>query len=366
MANNTDTIDLPNLPPLSHLTFSELHITEQDVEDQLKTMNINKPAGPDCLHPIVIKNLSSSLTKPLTILFNKSLHMGVVPNAWKVANVKALYKGKGDSSDPSNYRPIAITSCISKLLERIVFKYVFNFVHDHKIISNHQSGFQPNDSTINQLLSIYHTIISNLDKGKELRFVFCDISKAFDRVWHKGLLYKLESYGIKGSILKWFESYLTDRQQSVTVEGFKSNLRSLNAGVPQGSVLGPFLFLLFINDITNQISSNIKLFADDTSLFVIVDDIDASTSILNDDLESIHSWSRQWNINFNPDKTVSLKISRCNTTHPLLYFNDHPVAELTKHKHLGIIINSKGTWSDHIQYIYENLKRLQDLIFYVC
>ena len=160
-----------------------------------------------------------------------------------------------------------------KILEKIIFKYVYNFVHEHEIVSTHQSGFQPGDSTVNQLLSIYHTIISNLDKGKELRFVFCDISKAFDRVWHKGLLYKMESYGFKGNVLNWFKSYLCDRQRRVVVNGFKSSMQSLSAGVPQGSVLGPFLFLLFINDITNQVSSNIRLFADDTSLFVVVDDI---------------------------------------------------------------------------------------------
>jgi len=162
----------------------------------------------------------------------------------KTSNVSALYTGKGDASDLNNYRPIAITSCFIKFYK----KY----------------------STINQLTDIYNTISCNLDKGKDLRFVFYDISKASDRVWHIVVFYKLKNYGIKGILYKWFKAYLSDREQRVIFEGYRSNSKLVSAGVPQGSVLSPFLFWLFINDITHNVISDIKLFADDTTLYVII------------------------------------------------------------------------------------------------
>ena len=225
------------------------------------------------------------------------------------------------------------------------------------MICEHQSGFQLKDSTVNQLADIFNTISSNLDQGKDLRFVFCDISKAFDRVWHLGLLYKLKTYGINGQLFEWFKAYLSDRKQSVIFEGYKSNTKLMTAGVPQGSVLGPFLFLLFINDITNNVTSNIKLFADDTSLYVTVnddDDLDTPAKSLNDDLSSINTWANPWQILFNPNKTVAVTFTRKhNNHHPPLLFNNQTITQHEQHKHLGLTFNSKGTWSNHISNIYE-------------
>ena len=146
------------------------------------------------------------------------------------------------------------------------------YVLEYHIITEHQLGFQPTDSTVNQLVYIYKTIISNLDIGKDIRFIFCDISKAFDRVWHTGLLYKLRKIGIDGNLLSWVTDYLDDRKQKVVLDGFSSGWAEIDAGVPQGSVLVPFLFLIYINDIVDDLDCNIKLFADDTSLYVIVDE----------------------------------------------------------------------------------------------
>ena len=173
-------------------------------------------------------------------------------------------------------------------------------------------------------------------------------------MWHEGILRKLKSYGFSGCILEWFESYLSDRQQRVIIEGYQSNYKSMAAGVPQGSVLGPFLFILFINDIASEVSANIKLFADDTSLFVIVDASSPdSGSVLNNDLKSIENWASTWDVNFNPAKTVTMFISRKqNRNQPLLYFNNQTVTENTKHTHLGVTFNQNATWSDHIQNIY--------------
>ncbi|VDI05871.1 Hypothetical predicted protein [Mytilus galloprovincialis] len=211
---------LPNVPPLAPYELSDIVITEQDVIDHFQILNINKPAGPDKLPPKFLKAIFPSLVTPLTFIFNKSLQSGTVPSDWKLANVSAIYKGKGDQDNVSNYRPISVTNCFSKILEKIIFKYLHNYIHDHAILTDQQSGFRNKDSTINQLLLLYDEIVKNLDKGKDVRFIFCDVSKAFDRVWHMGLLYKLRKYGIKGNLLNWFKSYLSDRQQRVGVNGF--------------------------------------------------------------------------------------------------------------------------------------------------
>ena len=164
----------------------------------------------------------------------------------------------------------------------------------NNILSKCQSGLQPNDSTVNQLIEIYHNIISNMDRGRDVRFSFCDVSKAFDKVWHKGLLFKLKLTGVNKQLISWIESYLSDRQQKVVSEGFSSTLQGIKAVVPQGSVLGPFLFLVYINDIVNDINNDIRLFADDTSLFVVVEnDHAAAATSLTDDLNVISNWAKK-------------------------------------------------------------------------
>ena len=193
-----------------------------------------------------------------------------------------------------------------------ISQHLHNYVLEHHIITEHQSGFQPKDSTVNQLVYIYNTIISNLDIGKDIRFIFCDISKAFDRVWHTGLLYKLRKIGIDGNLLSWVTDYLDDRKQKVFLDGFSSGWDRIDAGVPQGSVLDPFLFLIYINDIVDDLDYNIKLFADDTSMYVIVDEQNyiQAANVLSTDLSHIHYWSQTWAIKFNPNKTESVLFTR--------------------------------------------------------
>ena len=159
-----------------------------------------------------------------------------------------------------------------KLLERLVFKYLFNHLRDNNLLASLQSGFLPGDSTVSQLTFLYNTFCQALDSGKEVRAVFCDISKAFDRVWHAGLLAKLQAAGVTGNVHAWFADYLSDRKQRFVLPNAASDWTYIRAGVPQGSILCPFLFLLYINDTVNDIGTNIRLLVDDTSLFIIVDD----------------------------------------------------------------------------------------------
>ena len=220
------------------------------------------------------------------------------------------------------------------MLEKKIHKHVFNFFRDHKIITSLQSGFVPGDSTVNQLVDIYNTFCKALEEGKEVRAVFCDISKAFDRVWHKSLLYKLNSVGITGSLFQWFKDYLNDRKQRVVLPGANSNWSFVKAGVPQGSILGPLLFLLYINDIVESINSSIRLFADDTSLYIIVDSPIEAANKLNSDLQKVHDWATQWLVTFNPLKSEAIVFSRkrAKPYHPPVLMENQPITEVSSHK----------------------------------
>ena len=217
-------------------------------------------------------------------------------------------------------------------------RYLFNFFRENNTITTLQSGFIPGDSTVNQLVDIYNTFCKALDEGKEVRAIFCDISKAFDRVWHKGLLIKLRAAGISGSLLNWFADYLNDRKQKVVLPGASSSWTSVGAGVPQGSILGPLLFLLYINDIVEDINSSIRLFADDTSLYIIVDNPLQAAEQLNSDLQKIHRWATKWLVLFNPEKSESILLSRKYNKpfHPPLTMNQNHIVEVEFHKHLGV------------------------------
>lgn len=346
--NNKDLPHLhidPNRPKLQHIS-----ITPADVQSNLRSLKLGKAAGPDSINNRVLKELSFELSKPLCDLFNYSLQLVKVPVSWKQASVCAILK-KGDPSDITNYRPISLLCTMEKVMEKILHNRIFNFLKSNDIISPLQSGFVPKDSTVNQLVDIYNSFCKALDDGKDVRAVFCDISKAFDKVWHRGLILKLEAAGITGPLLGWLTNYLHGRSQRVVLPGSTSDLTDIYAGVPQGSILGPLLFLVYINDIVNNIHSNMKLFADDTSLYVTVDRPEQAAVTLNSDLATIQEWADKWMVTFNPTKTESLLISRRlnRDIHPPLLMNDTVIQEVEHHKHLGLSLTNNGTWHTHIE-----------------
>ena len=279
-------------------------------------------------------------------MFNLFFSKSFVPSIYKQSNVTPIFK-KSDPSNPTNYRPISLLSCVGKLMERCVFKYIYNFIVENDIFTKFQSGFIRGDSTTNQLLYIYNDFCRAIDEGKEVRVVFCDISKAFDRVWHRGLIQKLYNIGIRGNLLTWFQNYLSNRQQRVVLHNTNSDWKPISAGVPQGSILGPLLFLIYINDIVNDISSAIRLFADDTSLYLIVDNPVTSADTINNDLQIINSWSTAWLVDFNPSKTESLIISRKNNKplHPDISMNKIIIKNVEVHKHLGLTFSNDASSS---------------------
>ena len=330
--------------------LKEIQLQEKEVEDILLSLNERKASGPDLINNKIIKKIGKYLAKPLTKLFNLSLFYSTYPTIWKQSLIVPIHK-KGSIHLCSNYRPVALTSCLSKVFETCVMKHISNFFLDNKIITHLQSGFRPGDSTVYQLTDLYNYIPKAMDDGKEVKAVFCDISKAFDRVWHKGLLYKLQGNGINGKLILWFKSYLEKRKQKTVINGFTSDNKSVLAGVPQGSVLGPLLFLVYINDIVDNISCNIKLFADDTSLYITLDDYALGYRTLNSDLRLISDWADKWQVKFSTGKTESITFSRKvhSHTHPDLYLGDSKIKDVKNHKHLGLTFQNDGQWHCHIE-----------------
>ena len=295
-----------------------------------------------------------SVILPLKIIFRNILLTSIYPDIWKLANVTPIFK-KGDKQLIKNYRPISLLPICGKMFEKIVFNNLYSYLNASNLITKNQSGFRPGDSTINQLLYLVneiHQAFENL-KSLEVRAVFLDISKAFDKVWHEGLIFKLKQNGVSGSLLMFFQNYLDNRKQRVVLNGSCSSYSVVKYGVPQGSVLGPLLFLIYINDLERNIKSNIKFFADDTMLFSIVKDPTISANNLNHDLGIIQQWAYQWKMEFNPDHTkqateVLFSCKKSSPNHPQLIFNGIAVAKVNYQKHLGLIIDSRLSFEKHL------------------
>ena len=227
---------------------------------------------------------------------------------------------KGDKQILKNYRPILLLPVAGKVFKRLLFDKMFEFFIENNLISKSQSGFRPGDSCINQLLYITHEIYQSFDDTFEVRAVFVDISKAFDKVWHKCLIFKFKQNSISDKILNIITDLLNFRKQRVFLNGQASPSVSIEAGVPQSSILGPLLFLIYITDLSGDLSTTGKLFADDMSLFSIIHNANTSGSHLNSDLSKISTWAFQWKISFNPDPS-----KQAQTCHPSIYFNNRSV-----------------------------------------
>ena len=289
------------------------------------------------------------------IIFINCLRRGIFPDIWKHANVVPVHK-KNEKNVKGNYRPISLLPIFGKILEKLIFDSLYSHLVSSKLLNPNQSGFCPGDSTINQLISITHTIFTAFDCNPPLdvRSVYLDISKAFDRVWHDDLIYKLKRCGVSGQLLSLIQNFLKNRKQRTVLNGQASNWGDILAGVPQGSILGPLFFLVYINDLTENLKCNVKLFADDTSLFTVVQDSNTAASDMNHDLELVRKWANDWRMSFNPDPTkqaVELMFSKKKSVidHPVILFNGMPVMKVDEHKHLGITLDRTLSFSAHIK-----------------
>ena len=291
------------LPGFSYHTDKRLDnvtILNEDILSIIRHLNPYKASGPDGISGKMLILCDNSAVIPLKIIFENILKTTTYPDMWKLANVTPVFK-KNNKQLVQNYRPISLLPICGKIFEKLIFNCLYNYLNTNQLITVNQSGFRPGDSTTNQLLFLINEIHESFENNLEVRAVFLDISKAFDKVWHDGLIFKLKQNGICGNLLHLFQSYLYKRKQRVVINGSYSEFSLIESGVPQGSVLGPLLFLIYINDLEKNVKSNIKFFADDTMLYSIVKDPLISANDLNHDLDLITRWAYQWKMEFNPD-----------------------------------------------------------------
>ena len=293
----------------------------------------------------------------LLSLFVNSVNQAVFPSRWKKANVIPVHR-KSEKYIVNNYRPVSPLPLACKIFEKAIYNNLLNYIERENLLNINQSGFHANGSCINQLISITHDICRafNCCRSLKVRGIFLDLSKAFDKVWHHGLFFKLESFGIRGKLFNLLEDYLSNRFQRVLLNSQESCWLPIKAGVPQGSILGPLLLLIYINDLPDELSSIAKLLADDTSLFSIVQDLNESAIYLNLDLSVISRWAYQWKMLFNPDSKkptheviFSRKKNKETHTHPSVFYSNIEVSRTDSQKHLGLVLDNKFTFKKHIK-----------------
>ena len=245
---------------------------------------------------------------------------------------------------------------MEKFYERLIFSSLFKYIDENELLTPNQSGFRPFDCCVNRLLSINHELFSNCDcdPPKDIRAVFLDISKAFDKIWLPGLIFKIKSFGISGDLLELIKNFLSNRFQRVVLNGQTSEWGKINAGVSQGSILGPLFFLIYINDLTDGTSSIAKLFVDDTSPFSVVQNNNNSASQLNNDLNKVSDWAYTWKMSFNTDPSkqaqeVIFSKKYAKEDHPATYFSDMLVTPTTIEKQIGVYLDEKLNYNTHIK-----------------
>ena len=293
--------------------------------------------------------ISKEISYSLSQLFNNLFEIGYFPESWKIAHVTPIFKRCGSKNCKTNYRPISILPTLSKVCESIIHERLLSHCIRYKIISERQAAYLKGDSTISQLLYLVHKIRTCWGRGRIAHGVFLDISSAFDKVWHKGLIAKLEQIGISNIALDLFINYLSNRKQCVVVDGIKSNFLDIEAGVPQGSRLGPLLFIIYINDIVEGLESEILIFADDCSLLASGLDPNETAQSLNRDLEKISSWAKLWKVTFNAGKTKEMVFSnKLLNNSPPLVFNNTLIDKKSMHRHLGVYLTPTLDWTHQI------------------
>ena len=343
-----EQLPIPTKGPSPFPSIQSLEIGLNGVTKQLQALNPNKASGPDEIPAKVLKETANEIFPIIHHIFQQSYTSGQLPEAWKTALVTAIYK-KGNKSDPANYRPISLTCILCKVMELIVLSHMWKHLNRNNIILPDQHGFRSGLSCETQLVEAVHDWAASMNKRHQTDLILLDFSKAFDCVPHQRLLHKLNYYGISGPTLYWVKSFLSDRTQHVSINGSHSALANVTSGVPQGSVVGPVLFLLYINDITNQIQSNIRLFADDSIVYREIRS-PADHQILQTDIQMLTDWSKKWQMNFNTSKFHLLTITHKPKPSEFTYtISNQPISRVNSHPYLGVTIDAKLSWSKHIQ-----------------
>ena len=352
--------------PASTTTFcdpiSDINISPDDVQRALLSLDDNKATGPDKIPAKLFRCCAPYISSSLADLFNRSLTSGSVPAEWKVSNIIPIPKG-GQKNEVSNYRPISLLPIVSKVLERCIYDQLINHVSSE--LHNLQYGFLRGKSTTSQLLKVLHEFGESLDKRIQTDVLYLDFAKAFDRVDHQLLLKKLSNFGVCGNLLSWFHNYLSDRHQKVTILGKTSRSIPVLSGVPQGSILGPLLFLVYVNDLPERsTTSSVALFADDTKCYHAIRTTDDAKA-LQCDLDGISQWCRTWRMNLNETKCGVLKVTRnlkpVQSSYHLNNANSANSTVICKRlvqKDLGVLITADLKWNQQVSAVCAKANRM--------
>ena len=320
------------------------------VKKVITNLDSSKASGPDCIPVVVLKNCEPELSYILAKLFNKCLKESCFPDCWKVSSVVPVFKNVGERSTAKNYRPVSHLSVVSKVFEKLVNNRIINHLEKCGLFSDFQYGFRSSRSIADLLIVVSDRMARAFNKSGATRALALDISKAFDRVWHAGLLHKLKSHGISGQIFGLISSFLSNRR--LVLDGKSSQEYPVNAGVPEGSILGPTLFLLYINDLPDDVICNIAIYADDTTLYSKCDlasdlwqQLELATE-LESDLRDTVGWGRKWLVDFNAGKTQLVLFDRSKSTGAVDVKMDGSVLEeKASFKMLGLTFSSKLDWA---------------------
>ena len=358
-----DTSSIPKIEACSKSdgkAVANIVVTPLAVHNTLKGLNPNKAQGPDGIPPRVLKEISKEISNPLCHLFNKSLEQGVLPEDWKTAEVTAIFK-KGSRNEPGNYRPVSLTCVVCKVLETIIRDSIVNYFQDNELYTNCQHGFRKKRSCMTQLLLTMEDFTTYFEQSDSFDVVYLDFRKAFDTVPHCRLIEKLKGYGIVGNILDWIRAFLLGRTQRVRINEATSAKERVLSGIPQGSILGPVLFTIFINDLPDLVQSNCKIFADDTKLY----NISTNHTTLQRDLNSLQEWSDTWNLQFNVTKCHVMYYGKTNPKQKYFMKSEEQEIEIDvceEEKDLGVTFEPQLSFDTHINKIINKANQMIGLI----
>ena len=345
--------------PLTTIT-----IIKDDIAKILKTLHPRKAAGLDAIHPAVLREIAEIISKPLQIIYQRSLDNAILPKKWLQAGVIPIFK-KGATTDAGNYRPVSLTSVLCKVLERIIVCHILRHLNTNQLYAAQQHGFLPKKSITTNLLEALNIWTEALMHNLPVDVIYLDYAKAFDTVPHQRLIKQVETFGIQGNVLNWIRAFLTDRQQKVLVNGVESSWSPVESGIPQGSILGPVLFTLFVNDIPSLIKTHISMYADDTKIFCpIINDDDAMDLV--EDLANLQEWARKMQMRFHPTKC---KVMHLGSNNPRYNYHmqdsftettcqQHTLQATHVEKDLGVYIDADLKFTKHVEEKVNTANRL--------
>ena len=346
-----------NVPPITDIT-----ITTQAIKAAMEEINPSSAPGPDDIMAFIYNQYSNELAYPISRLWRLSLDTSHMPEGTILAHITPIFK-KGDKSNTENYRPVALTNHLTKIFERVFRKALVNHMETNNLMNESQHGFRTGHSTITQILTYYDSIINMLEQSEQVEAIYLDFAKAFDKVDHNILLVKLDRLGIKGKIHRWISTFLKSRMQQVKVQGRLSNKKWVTSGVPQGSVLGPFLFLVMMIDIDQAAcTSTIATFADDTKIWKTVNE--PGKDDIQPNLQNLYQWAKANNMQFNEEKFEHIIFSQYPVAHPVSYMtpNALPIEIKESVKDLGIYISNDGRFKKHIINMVKEAQKLSHWI----